>query len=113
MSSGPMERSYGCSYGCGNPYDVIIVMVADATTELLCIPCFVKTAADMVEAMVNADMPNMQAALDDMNAVDKVPQNGSKSKSRGRNAPATNDDPDLLEAFDSVITADELPPEFR
>lgn len=113
MADAAMERSYGCSYGCGNPYDFIFVSVSDGTTEFLCLPCFVKLAADMVEAALNPDVSHMAEALADMQSAEKAPMSNGKVRKRGKNAPATNDDPDLLEAFDSVITPEELPEEFR
>lgn len=107
------ERSYGCSYGCGNPYDTIIINVRDGTTEFLCLPCFVRLASDVVAAMTEADNPDVQAAMAYAagRPADLVP--GPTGKRRGHNAPATADDPDLLAEFDSVITVDDLPDEFR
>lgn len=113
MPDAAPERSYGCSYGCGNPYDYIFVSVADGTTEFLCLPCFVKLCESLIAAVTDPDNPVVRAAVADMPALDSVPMNGSKPKSRGKNAPAGTDSDDLLEAFDSVITADELGPEFR
>lgn len=106
-------RSYGCSYGCGNPYDVIIVMVADGTTEFLCMPCFIKLAGDTLAAITDSDDENVKAAMTwaASNPVDITP--GPRGKSRGHNAPATNTDPDLIDAFEDVITVDELPEAFR
>lgn len=106
-------RSYGCTFGCGNPYDVIVVMVSDGTTEFLCIPCFVKMASDMVAAITDADDPTVKAAMEwaSSNPVENTP--GPRGKRGRHNAPATNNDPDLMEAFDDVITVDDLPEEFR
>lgn len=106
-------RSYGCTYGCGNPYDVIVISIADGTTEFLDMGCFVKLAADVVTAIVNADSVNVDAKVRKAGTVDQVPMNGPGVKARGHNAPATTDDPDLFAAFDAVITADDLPEEFR
>jgi hypothetical protein len=107
------ERSYGCSYGCGNPYDYLVVCVADGTTEFLCIPCFLRLAESILTAVIDPSDPTVQAAVNDMGTLDTTPMRNGKVKSRGKNAPVGTDDDDLLEAFDTVITADDLPPEFR
>jgi|SRR5215469_4187443 len=107
------ERSYGCSYGCGNPYDYLFVDVASGTTEFLCLPCFVGLAQTLLTAVIDPSDPTVQAAVADATPLDKTPMNGRGSKARGRNAPVNSDDDDLLEAFDSVITVDDLPAEFR
>jgi hypothetical protein len=106
-------RSYGCSLGCGNPYDFIIVNVVDSETILACMPCYVKLAVDMVAAITSPDDPEIAAKLAMAGSVSQVPMNGSGVRKRGKNAPAEVDDPDIFEAFDSVITVDELPDEFR
>jgi hypothetical protein len=109
----PVIRSYGCSFGCGNPYDYVFVTVADGTTEFLCLPCFVRLASDLLEAVTEPDSPRVRAAVADMGKLESAPMISSRVKSRGKNAPADSDDPDLFEAFDSVITEDDLPAEFR
>lgn len=108
-----MERSYGCTFGCGNPYDYIVINVQDGSAEFLCLPCFVRLATDMVAAVTNPDDPKVREAMAAAasNVIEMAP--GPKGKSRGHNAPATNNDPDLLDSFDDVVTVDELPPEFR
>lgn len=113
MDSDAPVRSYGCTFGCGNPYDYVIVTVQDATTEFLCLPCFLKLASDVLEAVVNPDNPDVIEAINNAGTVEQAKMNGAGPRKRGKNAPVTSDDPDLLEAFDSVITEDELPPEFR
>lgn len=107
------ERSYGCTFGCGNPYDYVFISIADGTTEFLCLPCFVKLASDIVEAVVNPDPA--QVALWDENPVTGgvAPMNSRGARKRGHNAPATSDDPDLFASYDAVVTADELPEAFR
>lgn len=109
----PPPRSYGCTYGCGNPYDVIVVMVNDGTTEFLCLPCFVRTASDVVAAITEPDNADVRKAVTGAGNVDPVKMTGPGVKRRGRNAPATTDDDDLITAYDHVIREDELPPEFR
>jgi len=113
VSDAPVERSYGCTFGCGNPYDYILVTVADGSTEFVCVPCFIRLAADMIEAITNPDNPEVagKLAVVGLVPVDQAP--GPKGKRRGRNAPATSDDPSVFAAFDSRIMPDELPEEFR
>lgn len=105
-------RSYGCTFGCGNPYDYIVVSVADNSTEMLCIPCYVRLAIDMVTAVTDMDDPKVQEAVRMMAGIkiDTVP--GPTPKARGKNAPATTTDQDLIDAFDGAITIDDLPEEF-
>lgn len=107
------ERSYGCTFGCGNPYDFILVTVSDGSTEFVCMPCFIKLATDMLTAVMEADNPNVQAAVQwaASNGAESAP--GPKPRSRGKNAPATTDDPNVFEAYDDVITVEQLPDEFR
>lgn len=106
-------RSYGCTFGCGNPYDIIIVSVSDSTTELLCMPCFVRMASDVMEAITSPDSDAVQAAVSLAGQADQVPMRGDGARGRGHNAPATADDPDILSAFDSRITVEELGEEFK
>lgn len=99
-------RSYGCTNGDGRPYDVILINVADGTTDFLCMPCFVGVAATVAEAMVNPDSPEAAEALAYM-ASQGNPQVPGPSGSPGkRNAPATNDDPDLFAAYDAAVEWD-------
>lgn len=107
------QRSYGCSWGCGNPYDYVFVSVADGTTEFLCLPCMVKLAKEMVEAVLSPEGEAVMAALADMSTVEQAPMRSGKTRRRGHEAPANADDPDLIEAFDSRITEDELPDDFK
>ncbi len=107
------ERSYGCTFGCGNPYDYVFISVRDGTTEFLCLPCFVRLASDMVQAVTTPDPGREAAWLKAMSPLEHAHTTGSAPKARGHNAPATNDDPELFDSFDSVITEDELPEEFR
>lgn len=112
-TTGMPERSYGCTFACGNPYDYIIVSVIDNSVECLCVPCYIKLAADMVAAITDPDSPEILAKLQAVaqDNVDSAP--GPRGKPRGRNAPAGNYDPDVFEAFDTVVTTDDLPEEFR
>lgn len=107
------ERSYGCTFGCGNPYDYIVIDVASGETQFLCLPDFVRLAHDMITAVISPDAPEVQqwVALGAMPDGESVP--GPKGRRRGHNAPATNDDPDLFTAFDEIMTVDDLPEEFK
>jgi len=106
-------RSYGCSLGCGNPYDFIVIMVQGAETQLLCTTCFITTAGNMLEAMTNPDNPIVRQMMAEAGAVsDQVPFDGTVRK-RGHEAPAEVDDPDAIAAFESFVLEDELPDEFR
>lgn len=107
------DRSYGCSYGCGNPYDYVIISVADGTTEFLCLLCYLKLAHDLAFAVANPDDPDVKTALAEFNAIERAPMTSGRVRSRGKNAPADIDDDDLIEAFDSRITAEELPEEMK
>src|SRR6266436_6138922 len=113
MPDSSVERSYGCSFGCGNPYDYIVVSVADSSTEMLCMPCYVKLATEIIEAVTNPDSDLVRKVMAESGSIAQTPMKGSGPKRRGKNAPAGTEDPDLLEAFDSIITVDELPEEFR
>lgn len=97
------ERSYGCTYGCGNPYDVVLVMVADGTTEFLCMPCFVQAAMAAIQAMTEADNPNVREAVTAymMGNHDQVP--GPTVKPGRRQRPATEELPEGFGAFDSDV----------
>ena len=106
-------RSYGCSFGCGNPYDFIFVSVVDGTTEFLCLPCMVRLASDMVAAVTEPDNSALQVALAGAGQIDAAPMSNGGVKKRGKNAPVTADDDDLLSAYEDVITEDELPEAFR
>ncbi len=109
----PNQRTYGCTFGCGNPFDFIVVSIADNTVELLCVPCYVKLAADMIGAITDPDNPEIMAKLQ-MVANDNVePVPGPGAAPRGHNAPAGTDDPAIFQAYDRVITVDDLPDEFR
>jgi hypothetical protein len=101
------ERAYGCSWGCGNPYDYVIINVGDGTTEFLCLVCYLKLAQEIINAVVNPDDPDVKAALAEYNAIERAPMTSGRVRARGRNAPADIDDDDLIEAFDSRITDDE------
>lgn len=107
------QRSYGCSYGCGNPYDYVFVSVADGTTEFLCLPCFVQLAQTLLKALIDPTDGIVQQAVADMGQLDTAPVRNNGVRPRGKNAPVNAEDDDLIAAFDGIITADDLPDEFR
>lgn len=102
------QRSYGCSLGCGNPFDFVVTLVQDSTTQMLCTPCFVRTAADMLEAMMNPDDPEIQRRVAEIGTVDQVPMTGRKVAKRGHEAPVDTLDPDAIETFASYVLDDEV-----
>jgi hypothetical protein len=107
------ERSYGCTFGDGNPYDFVLISVRDGSTEFLCLPCMVRLAADMVEAVTNPDSNAVKTATQFFAGQETAPTRGTVNRGKGRNAPATNLDPELFDAFDSVVTTEDLPEDFR
>ncbi len=106
-------RSYGCTFGCGNPYDFVIIDVASGTTEFLCLPDFARLAADLIAAVTDADDPNVIAAMAYATTEAQPGAPGPRGKRRGHNAPVTNADDDVFAAYDNVITAEELGDEFQ
>ncbi|HEV2172924.1 MAG TPA: hypothetical protein VGR71_05125 [Nitrospira sp.] len=112
-STAQTERSYGCTFACGNPYDYIFIDVRSGTTEFLCLPDFVRLASDIVNAVTDVDPATEAAWLKSMSPLAQTPMSGNGAKRGRKNAPATNDDPDLFEAFDSRIEVEDLPDEFK
>lgn len=110
----PQElRSYGCSLGCGNPYDYVLVDVRSGETLFVCVPCYVKLATDMVGAILESDDPKVQAAMELQRQMAATAVPGPTAKRGRRNAPAEIDDPAIFERFDGVIEAEDLSEEFR
>jgi hypothetical protein len=107
------ERSYGCTFGCGNPYDYVLIDVRSGTTEFVCLPCFLRLAHDILGAVVDPDPAEVAKWLHTIQPFDNAPVTGGGPKPRGHNAPATNDDPELFDAYEDVITEEELPEDFR
>jgi hypothetical protein len=104
-------RSYGCSYGCGRPYDFIVTNVSDMSSLALCAVDFMRTAHDMMVAAMESDNPDVQERLAEAVLTDVVPfeDNGLK---RGRhNAPVEANSADAIAAFDGFVFEDELPDE--
>lgn len=107
------QRSYGCTFGCGNPYDYIILDVQSGESQYLCVPCFIKVAADMVEAITSPDNPEVIRAMEELGVISDNLVPGPAAKARGRNAPATSTSPELFAEYDGALTVDDLPEEFR
>lgn len=107
------KRSYGCSYGDGNPYDFVIIQVGEKEVLMLCTPCFIQTAAQMLEAMQNPDNEVVRKMLAEApDASEQVPFEDD-IPGRGHNAPVETKDPDAIEAFESFVLEDELPDGFK
>lgn len=113
MPDAQSARSYGCTFGCGNPYDYVFISVQDGSTEFLCLPCFARLAADIITAVTEATPEQMAKWLEAAPPEETAPMSGNGVKRGKRNAPVTTDDPDLFDAYDSHVSADELPAEFR
>lgn len=105
-STGMPERSFGCTYGCGNPFDVVLVMVQDGTTEFLCVPCFVQAAMTAVQAMTEAENPVIQEAVSVYLAAVGEQAPGPRPKPGRRNAPVTSDMPEGFGDFDESVPLD-------
>jgi hypothetical protein len=112
MAEDASQRSYGCSYACGNPYDFVVVTVSDGSTLFLCVPCFVHTAGEMLEAMINPDNSEVVRKLREAGVADGTPMEGGGVKRRGHNAPTDTEDPDAIETFEAFVLPDELPDDF-
>lgn len=107
------QRSYGCSLACGNPYDFVVVLVADGTTQFLCTPCFVRTAHDMLTAMVTSGDPDVERRIAEAGSVETVPMNDDGVVKRGHNAPVDSQDADAIETFAGFELADEIDDAFQ
>lgn len=109
----PPKRSYGCSYGCGNPYDFIVITVESKEFLALCTPCFIQTAGQMLEAMTNPDNAEVQRMLAEAGGPDEQVPFDDTVSGRGHNAPVGTTDPDAIEVFESFVLPDELPDGFQ
>lgn len=107
------QRAYGCSYACGNPYDFVVVTVTDGSTLMLCTPCFIQTAGEMMEAMINPENSEVVRKLREAGEVNVTPMTDGGVKRRGHNAPVDTEDPDAIDKFEAFILPDELPDDFR
>lgn len=105
--------SYGCQYACGNAYSVILLQVTDGSSLYLCIPCFVRTAIEIVKAMTEGLPPEVQETANELAAMQADMTPGPTAKRGRHNAPVGNDSPELIEAFDTRVYEDELGDEFK
>lgn len=100
-------RSYGCTYGCGNPYDYVLIDVQGSEVLLLCVPCYIRTAMDMVTAVMEKGDPEVERRIAEGAVTDQTPMNGRQVAKRGHEAPGDVDDPDAIETFESYVLEDE------
>jgi len=76
-------------------------------------PCYVRQCIDVIAAMTDqASMPAEAAGMI-ADLADQAPMKSGDIRRRGKNAPATADDDDLIAAYDDLIMPDELSEEFR
>lgn len=106
-------RSYGCSYGCGNPYDFIVTTVSDMSSLALCAIDFMRTAHDMMTAVMDPENPEVQKRVAEAQLDNVVPFDAEHLKRRGHNAPVDAGSQDAIDAFEGYVLEDELPDEFR
>lgn len=114
MTESPgIARSYGCTFGCGNPYDYVVVDIRSGDAIMACTPCYVRMAIDMINAITNPDSPEVAEAVRVMGIAEQTTMGDQTVKPRGHNRPA--DTPDFLtpEEDDDIITVDQLPEAFR
>lgn len=103
----PHARSYGCTFGCGNPFDFVVISVSDGTAEFLCLPCYVHLATDMVTAVVDPSDPKVRETMANLGQLQFTAAPGPAGRTGKRNAPVTETDPGVIESFDSEIDDDE------
>lgn len=63
----------GCSFGCGNRFEYVIVTRADGTSLFLCVPCFLHLAVDMANAVNDGLPPEAQNALREIESMEQAP----------------------------------------
>lgn len=54
---------HACQYGCGRPYDVIMVQVIDGSSSFLCIPCLMAWSHQIMTAMVEPENPQVSEVV--------------------------------------------------
>lgn len=63
MAVGEVESGeaciHACTWGCGRKYDVVFTQVIDASTLMLCMPCFMSFATNVMRAMVDGTSPEV------------------------------------------------------
>lgn len=106
-------RSYGCEYGCGNAYDIILLQPLDSTTMYLCFPHFFQTAADVYTAFIGEASDDVKEMMGELASLVTTDVSGSKPRRGRHNAPVGTDDPDAVAAFDGIVYEDELDERFQ
>jgi len=101
------DRTYPCSYGCGNQIDVIITQVDDSSTLLLCFPCYVLTAQQVLEAMLNPDDPGVKAAIAGAGTVERARRGKAAPLNSKRPEDQSPDDPDYIAPFQGFDVEDD------
>lgn len=115
MSEQPVEpkRSYGCSFGCGRPFDYVLANVEDSEVLFLDVVCFLRLVKDMVDAMVDPEDGAIAYKLAKAGSVEHVPDNSDSVKPSGHNAPIGIGNDDAIEEYDGYVLEDELSDEFK
>lgn len=103
------ERSYPCSYSCGNQIDVILTQFTDSTTLMLCMPCFLLTAQQVLEAMIDPESGEVKAKVSQAGTVDRATLGPAKSRARKSGTWIDPNDPDFIEPFSGFDTEDDGP----
>jgi hypothetical protein len=106
-------RSYGCEYGCGNAYDIILLQPLDSTTMYLCFPHFFQTAADVYAAFIGDADDDIKEMMGELSSLVTTDVQGSKPRRGRHNAPVGTDNQDAIDAFDGVVYEDELDERFQ
>lgn len=106
-------RSYGCEYGCGNAYDIILLQPLDSTTMYLCFPHFFQTAADVYKAFMSAASPELREMMEELSSLETSDVSGSKPRAGRHNAPIGTDNQDVIDHFDGIVYEDELDERFK
>lgn len=65
--------SHGCTMGCGNEYQFVIVNVTDSSTLFVCTACFVVLAMKTVEVMTEEMPAELNDALAEVQAMEQAP----------------------------------------
>lgn len=68
-----------CSFSCGNEYEFVVTTVSDSTTQFLCVPHYIETAAIMLTAVTEPDNPAVIAAVEQYDA-DTVTPTGKRGR---------------------------------
>lgn len=117
MTESPAEqtpvRSYGCEYGCGNAYDIILLQPLDSTTMYLCFPHFFQTAADVYTAFMGEATPELREMMGELASLVTTDVAGDKPRRGRHNAPVGTDNQDIIDTFDGVVYEDELDERFQ